>query len=65
MQGICRSSWTLCLYEIENEVIKFRCEKESFMHYKRCCMNDFLYRMKRNLYDNSCFILTFAAEFKQ
>lgn len=21
MQGICRSSWTLCLYEIENEVI--------------------------------------------
>lgn len=23
MQGICRSSWTLCLYEIENEVVKF------------------------------------------
>ena len=21
MLGICRSSWTLCLYEIENEVI--------------------------------------------
>lgn len=21
MQGICRSSWILCLYEIENEVI--------------------------------------------
>lgn len=21
MQGICGSSWTLCLYEIENEVI--------------------------------------------
>ena len=27
MQGICRFSWILCLYEIENEIIKFRCEK--------------------------------------
>ena len=32
------------------------------MHCKRCCMNDFLYRMKRDLYDNSCFILIFAAD---
>ena len=29
MQGICRSSWTLCLYEIENEVIKFGYEKKN------------------------------------
>ena len=36
MQGICRSSWTLCLYEIENEVIKFRCEKKN----RSCTITD-------------------------